>query len=78
MKSTGVQATSVHILAELGKGNLQRMVSWMKWHYPPDTGFKIRTPAVWDRARYLSVTKVPHNIEYSQVSGEETFCFFKV
>ena len=32
--------------------------------------------AVWGRARYLSVTDVPHNIESLRVSGEETICFF--
>ena len=44
---------------------------------PPDTGFEIRTPAVWGQVRYLSVTEVPHNIESLWVSGEETFCFFE-
>ena len=33
--------------------------------------------AVWGRARYLSVTEAPHNIESSRVSGEETCCFFE-
>ena len=28
-----------------------------------DTGFEIRPLAVWGRARYLSVTEAPHNIE---------------
>ena len=37
---------------------------------------KIRVLAVWGRARYFSVTEVPHNIEFLRVSGEETFCFF--
>ena len=31
---------------------------------------------MWVRARYLSVTKAPLNIEYLRVSGEETFFFF--
>ena len=34
-----------------------------------DTGFEIRALAVWGRARYLSVTEVPHNIECLRVSG---------
>ena len=38
---------------------------------------EIRTLAVWGRARYLSVPEAPHNIEFSRVSGEETFCFFE-
>ena len=33
----------------------------MIWHCSPDTGFEIRTLAVWDRARYLSVTEAPDN-----------------
>ena len=37
---------------------------WMRWHCPPDTGFKIRALAVLGRARYLSVTKAPHNTEF--------------
>ena len=31
----------------------------------------------WGRAHYLSITEAPHNIEYLQVSGEETFRFFE-
>ena len=38
----------------------------MRWHCPPDTGFKIRALAVWGRAHYLSVTEAPHNIESLQ------------
>ena len=50
----------VHLLctcslnSKLGHKNLLRMVRWMIWHCPPDTGFEIRSPAVWCRARYLS------------------------
>ena len=33
-------------------------------HRPPDTGFEIQTPEVWDRTRYLSVTEAPHNIVF--------------
>ena len=53
------------------------MVRWMRWHRPPDTGFEIRALTVCCRARDLSVTEAPHNIESSRVSGEETFCFFE-
>ena len=28
-----------------------KMVSWMRWHCPADTGFEIRTLVVWGRAR---------------------------
>ena len=42
---------------------------------PPDTGFEIRVLAVWGRARYLSVTKAPHNTWVLHVDGEETFLF---
>ena len=37
---------------------------WLRWHCPPDTGFEIRALAVWGRARYLSVTEVPHNTDW--------------
>ena len=42
------------------------MVRWMRWHWPPDTAFEIQAPAVWGRARYLSVTEAPHNIEFHE------------
>ena len=35
------------------------MVRLMRWHCPTDTGFEIIV--VWGRARYFSVTEVPHN-----------------
>ena len=47
----------------------------LKWHCPPDTGLEIWALAVWGRARYLSVTEAPHNIESLQMSGEGTFCY---
>ena len=53
------------------------MVRWMRWHCSPDTEFEIRVLAFWGRARYLSVTEAPHNIESLRVSREETFCFFE-
>ena len=43
----------------------------------PDTGFEVRALAVWGRARYLSVTAAPHNIESLRVSGKKTFCFLE-
>ena len=67
----------LYMYAKLSQEDLLRMVRWIRWHCPLDTGFGIRTLAVWDRARYISVTEVPHNIESSRVSGEETFCFFE-
>ena len=41
-----------------------------------DTGFEIQALGVWGRARYLSVSEAPHNIESLQMSDEETFCLF--
>ena len=49
----------------------------MRWHCPPDREFEIRVLTVWGRARYLSVTDAPHNIESLRINREETFCFFK-
>ena len=63
--------------AKLGQENLLRMVSWMRWHCPPDREFEIRALVVWGWARYLSVTKAPQNIKYLLVSGKETLCFFE-
>ena len=57
--------------------NLLRMVRWMRWHFPPDTGFEIRALAVWGRARYLSVTEAPHNTEFYTWMGKKHFCFFQ-
>ena len=51
------------------------MVRWIRWHCPPDTWFEIWAPAVWDWARFLSVTEDPHNIEPLRVNGEETLFF---
>ena len=53
------------------------MVRWLRWHCPPDTGFEIRTLAVWGRARYLSVTEAPHNTDFHTWMGEKHFCFFQ-
>ena len=49
----------------------------MRRHCSPETGFEIRALTVWGRARYLSVTEAPHNIQSLSVSREETFCFFE-
>ena len=61
----------VHIQAKLGQDNHLRMVSWVRWHCPPDTGFKIQTLEVWGRARYLSVTEAPHNTEFYAWMGKK-------
>ena len=70
-------AACVHIKANLGQDNVLRMVRWMRWYCPPDTIFEIRALAVRGRARYLSVTEAPHNIESLRVRGEETFVSLK-
>ena len=49
------------------------MVRWLRWHCPPDTGFEIRTLAVWGRARYLSVTEAPHNTDFHTWMGKKHF-----
>ena len=51
------------------------MVRWLRWHCPPDTGFEIRTLAVWGRARYLSVTEAPHNTDFHTWMGKKQFIF---
>ena len=58
-------------------GTIRTSWGWwdMRWHCPPDTGFKIRALSVWNRARYLSVMEAPHNIESLRVSRKET-CLF--
>ena len=53
------------------------MVKWLRWHCPPDTGFEIRALAVLGRARYLSVTEAPHNIDIHTYMGKKHFCFFQ-
>ena len=50
---------------------------WLRWHCPPDTGFEIRSLAVWGRARYLSVTEAPHNTDFHTWMGKKHFCFFE-
>ena len=65
----------MHIKAKLGQENLLRMVRWLRWHCPPDTGFEICTLAVWGRARYLSVTEAPHNTDFHTWMGGKHFLF---
>ena len=67
----------MHIRAKLDQENLLRMVRWVRWHFPPDTGFEIQTLEVWGRARYLSVTKAPHNTEFYEWMGMKHFCFLQ-
>ena len=68
----------MHIEAKLGQENLLRMVRWLRWHCPPDTGFEIRALAVWGRARHLSVTEAPHNTDFHTWMGKKQFfCFFQ-
>ena len=57
--------------------NLLRMVRWVSWHCPPDTGFEIQTLEVWGRARYLSVTEAPHNTEFYEWMGKKHFYFLQ-
>ena len=49
----------------------------MTWNCPPDKGFEIRTPWVWGRARYFTITEAPHNIQSLRVRREETFSFIE-
>ena len=45
----------------------------MSWNSPPHTGIEIRALSVLGRARYLSVTEAPLNVESLRVSGKETW-----
>ena len=67
----------MNIQAKLSQENLLRMVRWVRWHCPPDTGFEIQTLVVWGRARYLSVTEAPHNTEFYEWMRKKQFCFFQ-
>ena len=42
------------------------MVRWMRWHCPSDTKFEIRVMEVRIRARYLSGTDAPYNMNISE------------
>ena len=61
----------------LARRTFLRMVIWMRWHCPPDTGFEIRALAVWGRARYLSVTEAPHNTKFNTWMENKHFGFFQ-
>ena len=67
------RATFVHIQAKLGQDNLLRMVRWLRWHCPPDTGFEISSPG----GLRPSTLPLGHgdSPQYwlSHVDGEETF-----
>ena len=54
--------------------NRTRRTSWGWWDERDDTALQTQNSS---RARYLSVTEAPHNIECSLVSGDETVCFFE-
>ena len=62
----------------IGQENLLRMVIWVRWHCPPDTGSEIQTLEVWGRARYLSVKEASHNTEFYEWMGQKHFCFFQI
>ena len=64
MKWIGLYATFVQIQAKSGQENLLKMVRWVRWHCPPDTGFEIQTLEVWGRASYLSVTEALYDTEF--------------
>ena len=46
-------------------------------HFKSSSSTTSRELAIWGRARYISVTGAPQNIESSRVSEEETFCFLE-
>ena len=65
-----------NLYAKLCQENILRMVRWMRWHCPPDTGLDIRSPVVWGRARSLGNRGSPY-IKYLQGSEELTLCLFE-
>ena len=77
VKWIGLQATFVHIQAKLGQENLLRIVRWVRWHCPLDTGFEIQTLDVRGRARYLSVTEAPYKSEFYEWMGKKQCRFFQ-
>ena len=74
MKWIGLKCT-VHCTYRLNWA--RRMVRWMRWHSPPDTGFETRALAVRGRARYLSVTEVLHNTEFHTWKEKKHFVSLK-
>ena len=71
------QLGDINIQARLGQENLLKMVRWVKWHCPPDTGFVIRTPDVRGRARYLSLMQASHNTEFYEWMEKKHFSLFQ-
>ena len=67
----------MQIQAKLSQETLLRMVRWMRWHCPPDTGFEFKILEVWGWARYPSGTGAPHNTEFHEWMGKKHFCFFQ-
>ena len=51
-----------------------RIVGWIRWNCPSDTGFEIRALAVWGRSRYLSVTQAPTILDLYERT-RKTFLF---
>ena len=58
-------------IGKLGQENLQKMVRWMRWDWPPDTAFKIQALAVWGRIRYYSVTGIPTILGLYEWAGKK-------
>ena len=65
MKWIGHKPTFVHIQATLGQDNFLRMVRWVRWHCPPDTGrhlwwFQIENNPLfsWFIYNYVSALRV--------------------
>ena len=59
-----------------GGGMVLRLIAQLALE-SPDTGFDIQTLQVWGRARYLSVTEVPHNTEFYEWMEKKQLCFFQ-
>ena len=61
--------------------NWTRRTTWGWWDDWDDTvlqtGFEIQSPAVWGRARYLSVTEAPHDTDFHTWMGKKHLCFFQ-
>ena len=66
-----------HLCAHIGwpgQENLLRMVRWMRWHRPPDTGFEIRALAVWGRDATSRARRLPTIFYFYEWAGS---CFFE-
>ena len=64
--------------SKLGQENVLRMMMWMTWYCPPDTGLKTRSLAVWGQARYLSVKVDPHITASLQWAEKKPFVSLKL